>query len=300
MNSLMKERLKNCQTLPSPPGVALEILDLCRKEIPDIQRIATVIGQDPALASHVLRVVNSPFYGLRNEVDTISHAMMLLGANSVRTLALSFSLIQGLRRDETAAMELPNYWQRCLISAIACRALGGWLQMPNEEGLFLVGLLQDVGMLALRESYGELYTGLVTQADGSHEQLLELERAEFGCDHGEVSGWLAQEWNLPEIYQSCLRFSHELEHPQAPVDLLCFIKLVALSGMVAGIWVGKDSFTAAERTKTAAQELAGVSEQDFLQVLSRIAEAQGEVARVFKINLGEPGIDLKLPAAPVS
>ncbi len=297
MNSLLTERLKNCQTLPSPPGVALEILDLCREEIPDIQRIATVIGQDPALASHVLRVVNSPFYGLRNEVNTISHAMMLLGANSVRTLALSFSLIQGLRRDETAAMELPNYWQRCLISAVACRALGGWLKMPNEEGLFLVGLLQDVGMLALRESYAELYSHLVTQADGSHEQLLELERAEFGCDHGEVSGWLAQEWHLPEIYQSCLRFSHEPEHPEAPVDLLSFIKLVALSGMVADIWVGKDSSTAAERAKTAAEKLAGMGEQDFLMILSRIAETQGEVGRVFKINLGEPGIDLEFPAS---
>ena len=297
MNSLVTERLKNCQTLPSPPGVAMEILDLCREEIPDIQRIAAVIGRDPALASHVLRVVNSPFYGLRNEVNTISHAMMLLGANSVRTLALSFSLIQGLRRDETAAMELPNYWQRCLISAVACRALGGWLQMPNQEGLFLVGLLQDVGMLALRESFAELYVDLVTQADNSHEQLLELERAAFECDHGEVSGWLAQEWHLPEIYQSCLRFSHELDHPQAPADLLCFIKLVALSGMVADIWVGKDSSSAAETAKTAAQELVGIGEQEFRMVLSRIAEAQGEVARVFKVNLGEPGIDLEVPAS---
>ncbi len=297
MNSLVTERLKTCQTLPSPPGVAMEILGLCREEIPDIQRISAVIGQDPALAAHVLRVVNSPFYGLRNEVNTISHAMMLLGANSVRTLALSFSLIQGLRRDETAPMELPNYWQRCLISAVACRALGGWLQMPNEEGLFLVGLLQDVGMLALRESYAELYPDLVNRADRSHEQLLELERAEFECDHGEVSGWLAQEWHLPEIYQSCLRFSHELDHPQAPADLLCFIKLVALSGMVADIWVGKDSSAAAETAKTAAQELVGIGQQEFLMVLSRIAEAQGKVARVFKVNLGEPGIDLELPAS---
>ena len=194
-------------------------------------------------------------------------------------------------------MELPNYWQRCLISAVACRALGGWLQMPNQEGLFLVGLLQDVGMLALRESFAELYVDLVTQADGSHEQLLELERAEFGCDHGEVSGWLAEEWHLPEIYQSCLRFSHELEHPEAPVDLSSFIKLVALSGIVADIWVDKDSSIAAERAKTAARELTGMGEQDFLRVLSRITETQGEVARVFKVNLGEPRIDLEVPAS---
>ena len=149
MNSLVTERLKNFQTLPSPSGVATEILDLCREEIPDIKRITAVIGQDPALAPHVLRVVNSPFDGLRNEVDTISHVTMLLGANSVRTLSLSFSMIQGLWCDETAAMELPNYWQGCLISAVACRALGGWLQMPNEEGLFLMGLLKDVEMLDL-------------------------------------------------------------------------------------------------------------------------------------------------------
>ncbi len=155
-------------------------------------------------------------------------------------------------------------------------------------------------MLALRESYGAHYSDLVTRAEGSHEQLLELERAEFGCDHGEVSGWLAQEWNLPEIYQSCLRFSHELEHPEAPPDLLCFIKLVALSGMVADIWVGQDGSQAAERAKAAAGELAGMEEQDFLTVLSRIAETQGEVARVFRVNLGEPAINLELPTPPPS
>ncbi len=293
MNSLATERLRNCQTLLSPPGIALKILDLCREEIPELQGIAAVIGHDPALAAHVLRLVNSPFYGLRNEVETISHAMTLLGANSVRTLALSFSLVQGLRRNDAAAADLPNYWQRSLVSAVACQALGDWLHMPNGEGLFLVGLLPDVGMLALREPFGETYTELVRQAEGSHERLIELERSEFGCEHGEVSGWLAQEWNFPEIYQCCLRFSHQPDHPEAPVQLLDFIKLVTLSGAVADIWVVEDSPAAAQRAKTGAQALSGINEQDFMTVLSKIAETQEDVSQVLKVKLGNPvGLEL--------
>ncbi len=288
MNSLVQERLKNCRTLPSLPGVALQILQLCEDEHPDLISMTEVISRDPALAVHVLKLVNSPFYGLRREVHTISHALALLGANSVRTLALSFSLVQGLRRDDSEGSELPNYWRRSLTSGVASRALGEWAEMPQKEELFLVSLLQDVGMLALRESFPETYTELVKQSRGCHETLLQLEKEALECDHGEVSSWLAQEWHLPVIFDLALRFSHDLEPTEAPEESTDFIKFVALSGLIADIWISEDTAGATNRAKTAISDFTDMSGEDFQSTLTKIAETQEEVSRVFEINMGSP------------
>ena len=247
-----------------------------------------VISRDPALAVHVLKLVNSPFYGLRREVHTISHALSLLGANSVRTLALSFSLVQGLRRDDSEGSELPNYWRRSLTSGVASRALGEWAEMPQKEELFLVSLLQDVGMLALRESFPETYTELVKQSRGCHETLLQLEKEALECDHGEVSSWLAQEWHLPVIFELALRFSHDLEPTEAPEESTDFIKFVALSGLIADIWINEDTAGATNRAEKAISDSTDMSGEDFQSTLTKIAETQEEVSKVFEINMGSP------------
>ncbi len=288
MNPFVQERLKNCQTLPSLPEVAVQILQLCEGEHPDLIRMTEVISQDPALTVHVLKLVNSPFYGLRREVHTISHALSLLGANSVRTLALSFSLVQGLRRDDSEGSELPNYWRRSLTCGVASRALGEWANMPQKEELFLVSLLQDVGMLALREAFPESYTDLVNNSLGCHETLLRLERAEFQCDHGEVSSWLAQQWHLPEIFELALRFSHDLDPAEAPEGSLKFIKFVALSALVSDIFISEDTASATKRAKDAIADSTEMSGEDFQTTLARIAETQQEASNVFEINLGNP------------
>ncbi len=288
MNPLVQERLKNCQTLPSLPGVALQILQLCEGEHPDLIKMSEVISQDPALTLHVLKLVNSPFYGLRREVHTISHALSLLGANSVRTLALSFSLVQGLRRDDSEGRELPNYWRRSLISGVAWRALGDWAQLPQTEELFLVSLLQDVGMLALRESFPETYRDLVDESHGQHETLLQLEKEKLECDHGEVSSWLARQWHLPEIYELALRFSHDPDPSEVPEGSLSFIKFVALSGLLADIWVSEDTADATNRAKVAVSESTRMSGEDLQSILEGIAESQEEISSIFEISLGSP------------
>ena len=272
MNPLVQERLKNCQMLPSLPGAALQILQLCESADPDLIKMTE----------------NSPFYGLRREVHTLSHALSLLGANSVRTLALSFSLVQGLRRDASEGRELPNYWRRSLISGIASRALGDWAQMPQKEELFLVSLLQDVGMLALREAFPEMYANLVEESQGRHETLLQLEQEELECDHGEVSSWLARQWHLPEIYQLALRFSHDPDPSAVPEDSLSFVKFVALSGLLADIWVGGDTAGATNRAKAAVSESTRMSGEDLQSILERIAETQEEVSSIFEVSLGSP------------
>jgi len=96
----LKVRLRGCDNLPSLPAVAIRLVAMCRKDEVDLKELAQDISNDPALAAKVLKVVNSPFYGLRAQVTTISHASALLGTEAIRTLALSISLLARLQTRE--------------------------------------------------------------------------------------------------------------------------------------------------------------------------------------------------------
>jgi HD-like signal output (HDOD) protein len=99
--------------------VALKVLDLCQRENLDLPEIAKVITNDPALAAKMLKTVNSPAFALRQEVRTLTHAVALLGVNSVRTLVLSFSLLRDVRKAQRSA--LTTYWKRSLLAGLCAR-----------------------------------------------------------------------------------------------------------------------------------------------------------------------------------
>src|SRR6266566_5982179 len=96
MNTELVQRIRECSALPSLPAVALKVLELSRQDDADIAEIAKVITKDAALSSKILRTVNSSFYARSQKVSTISHAMVMLGIQSVKTLALGFSLVSSL------------------------------------------------------------------------------------------------------------------------------------------------------------------------------------------------------------
>ena len=158
MQPEIRERLERCSNLPSLPAVALQVLRLCQSDDLDLGQIAKVITNDPALSAKMLRLVNSPSYGLRQQVRTISHALALLGVNAVRTLALSFSLAADMRGKKQAGIDLQIYWKRSVLAAVAARELATATGLAAvKEEAFLAALLQDIGRLALARVAPEIY-----------------------------------------------------------------------------------------------------------------------------------------------
>src|SRR5688500_440114 len=98
MNELLVNRIRQCPSLPSLPSIAIQVLDLAQRPEADISEIARVISKDPALATKILRTVNSSFYGRSQHVSTVSHALVILGLQSVKTLVLGFSLVSNLSK----------------------------------------------------------------------------------------------------------------------------------------------------------------------------------------------------------
>jgi HD-like signal output (HDOD) protein len=114
----MKEELlaqiRQCPNLPSLPAIAMEVLGLAQSDEVDLGEIARIISKDAALSSKILRTVNSSFYGRSQSVSQVSHALVILGLQSVKTLVLGFSLVGNLQKQKSVS------WRRC------CRTSGCW------------------------------------------------------------------------------------------------------------------------------------------------------------------------------
>lgn len=267
------------------PAVAIQILDLCQRDEPDIAEIAKLISSDPALSAKILRLTNSPMYGLKCEIRTVSHAICVLGLSAVRPLALSFSLVKGLQDKDKKA--LTWFWRRSLLSAVAARELSSATGYRLSEEAFMGALLQDIGVLALRQLAGMEYATLA-RAGTRHQILVEGEVALFGEDHAGLGAWLAERWRLPTTLCTAIAFSHSPDKIPADVhpDIANLIRLVAVSGEVADLWIEQDPALAMKTLRHSTSQLLQIDDEKLDTTLERIAIRAEEVASYFDIELG--------------
>lgn len=270
----------DAKALPTMPAVALGIVRLCREEAFDVRAMSDLIAKDPVIAARVVGVANSALYGARSVVKSVQRAIVMLGANAVMTLALSFSVINEAR-PKNATLDYPRFWKRALLAATAGRALAKRARLDPDE-VFLGSLLQDVGMLAMDRAlptYGEV----IVSSAGDHMRLERLERERFGLDHASVGAWITERWELPASIAAAIAGSH------VPTPTLGrepgLAECVAVSGWLADVWMGAEpsraTCAAAERALTWLNlERAAVGE-----CLAEIGAAIPELASLFNVPL---------------
>ncbi|TFG59210.1 MAG: HDOD domain-containing protein [Nitrospirales bacterium] len=289
MDPQILQRIKNCKTLPAIPALPLQVLQMCRDDKANAQKVGEVISKDPSFVAKLLNVANSSFYGgSRHKVATVTHAVTLLGMNSIATLAFCFSLYRDLRKKGGGAFDHTHFWHRCILASLAAKILAKRVRVINEEEIFLAGLLQDLGVLVMSEAFGNEYGALYQKANQDHHVLEALEQGRWKTDHCEIGAWLAETWELPEVLREAVRGSHNpslasTEDEVSRLTILC----VALSGRLADMWCHPQTETAIQTAMDLSQELLQIDPEGVLEVAKDIIEGIPDMSAFFQINLGK-------------
>ena len=215
MDQQLANRVRKYEGLPSLPAIAVQVLELVRHSNCDIPQLARLISKDPALASKILRTINSSMYVRPNKVSKLTQALTLLGLQTVRVLVLGFSLVRNLKFKNKGFKPL-DYWRHASASmhATAATTLGvRRIGIEQQEEAFVASLLMDIGMLVLDDLLGESYGKIVDRARG-HGDLCKIEDSVLQTTHAQVSGLLAETWRLPE----CLSVPMGAHHTPNTVD----------------------------------------------------------------------------------
>jgi len=290
MDPQILQRIKNCKTLPAIPALPLQVLQMCRDEKASAQKVGEVISKDPSFVAKLLNVANSSFYGgSRHKVATVTHAVTLLGMNSIATLAFCFSLYRDLRKKGGGAFDHTHFWHRCILASLAAKILAKRVRVINEEEIFLAGLLQDLGVLVMSEAFGNEYGALYQKANQDHHVLEALEQSRWKTDHCEIGAWLAETWELPEVLREAVRGSHNPSLASAEDEASrLMIVCVALSGRLADMWCHPETETAIQTAMDLSQELLQIDPEGVLEVAKQIIEGIPDMSAFFQINLGMP------------
>ncbi len=199
--------------LPSPPTVLSRLLTMLAEDRSSAVELADVILEDPGLTTRILRVANSPFYNFSNKIETVSHAIALLGCQSIRILCASesFMAIFPRRKGNFTAL-FQNYCQHSLTTALLAKILAEEMAVQVEsEKVFIAGLLHDIGKPVLWYNFldqAAVYHDL--RARGLSER--EAERLSYGVDHAEAGAWVAGEWGLDSELAKAMARHHERQY----------------------------------------------------------------------------------------
>jgi diguanylate cyclase (GGDEF)-like protein len=263
----------------------MQVLDLAQKEDVDIAEIARVISRDPALSSKILRTVNSSFYGRSQHVSTISHALVILGLQSVKTLVLGFSLVSNLSKNKNKGFKHVAYWKHSIFGATAAKTVSTRLHLVQQEEAFLAALLADIGMLVLDIVMPDKY-GEICERATSHFDLAPAESAEIQCTHADVGALLAEQWKLPPVLATPILFSHNPEGVTDPA-LRKLTDVVQLASCCADVFVDDDAAPSITRVREFCGARYKLTETDCDALLEEVGRRTKEVASLFEINIGK-------------
>tara|TARA_R110002073_G_scaffold118918_1_gene258456 strand:+ start:332726 stop:333607 length:882 start_codon:yes stop_codon:yes gene_type:complete len=231
--------LKEISHIATLPEVTLKIIELVEDPTSSAQDLHEVISNDPALCSRILKVVNSSFYGLPGQIASINRAIVMLGLNAVKNIAIAASLAKLFRGGElTPFFSAKELWDHSNAVAIASKMLSDRLGMGLGDEAYLAGLIHDIGiMVEMQYDRSNLIDALDRcNADSSGNpsvSLLETEEEVFGANHQDFGKALCEKWKFPAPFMAAAGFHHT--PTEAPSETRKIVYLVHAADKIASM-----------------------------------------------------------------
>jgi len=280
MNTLRPEQVQAClQALPALPAVVGELLASFANEDADIAELTRRIACDQALASRLLRVANSSFYGLQTRVSTINEALVVLGFRAVRSMVVAMGISGVFRAAQCPGFETQAHIRHGVGVGLAARALALETRR-NPEIAFTGGILHDIGKLVLASCFAAQYSQALAYREQHDCPLVVAERDVLGLDHAEVGGLLADAWHFPPALRAALAEHHAPAAATAdsPADLIHVADAIA-----HGLGLGQSAGELVMPVDQTAWQRLGVGAEKIARVLPQVVDGMDEACVAFSV-----------------
>lgn len=219
----IKRVVRKVETLPTLPVVAAKVLKILSESDVDLEEVVRLIETDQAITLKILRLVNSAYYGLSTRVSSIRNAVVMLGIAEVRCVLLSVTVSEAIIKSlrQSCAHDQDLLWKHSLACAVCADLITRELYPGLRAEAFVCGLLHDVGKLILEECFPENTERIKKYVSEHGVSWLQAEQNIMGVDHPTVGKWLAEKWNLPEIFVQAIWLHHQ---PMDGLKELAFLK----------------------------------------------------------------------------
>lgn len=212
--------------IPIKPEILTNIQNLMAVEEPDISEISELIAHDIGMSSAILKIINSPFYGMNRRISEIKQAVMMLGLTTVNSLVTAISLKNSFKGE--ASISLERFWDDAADTANAMTFIGQKVknQIPIDE-LYTLGLFHNCGVALLALKYND-YKNILIDANNARVNSISFEEKRYDTNHAVLGFYVANSWNLPRHLCHLILIHHDFQSIKNESDDLALLSMAVL------------------------------------------------------------------------
>ena len=271
----IRTEIDKINEIVSLPTVLAEIMGEIGKTEATSNKITSLIETDPALTGSILRAVNSPFYGLRWRVNSVSSAIALLGLTETGRLLTAFYMKQrlfSLNTDQHSYLEL--LWKHSVSTAAIARLIVKEYGILTGGKEFTAALLHDMGKIVLVQYFPKELVTIGRMIRELEQQDINAEDQIVAISHTEIGGLLAAKWRLPLDYVEVMRLHHAPQRAELNPELVAVVRFADLLAERWGFGIGEQPeatlFDGDQSYSLLAQHEARMKEQGFEEVVDNL------------------------------
>ncbi len=214
-----KSVLEGSVKIPTLPSIYNEINEVVEDPEGSFNEIGRIISGDSSLSARLLKIVNSSFYGFSTKIETITHAVTIVGTAQLRDLVLATTVMSQFKGIPKDLVNMEKFWEHSVACGLAARIIAVYMRDPNAERFYVTGILHDLGRLVLFLNETERMNEAIQQTKDSKVLLMDAERSIFGFDHAEVGSALIGLWDLSDRLEEVVCYHHHpMKAPNHPLD----------------------------------------------------------------------------------
>ncbi len=279
----MQKFITQTTRLPTPPAIALKILQAVRSDEINFEELADIVMADPVLTAQVLKIANSSIYSLPKQVTSLTLATALLGTQALKNIALSFVIVDGFKDIPQGGFDLELFWKRSISTAVSAKILAAETGLADDD-IFITALLQDIGILVLFLADAPAFTEMLDKKRINGKRFCNAEKDQFGFDHTELGSHLLKSWNLPETIYEPIRHHHAngtttVEHGPS--------LLLNISDKISSIYHGTQANKKISEVHNVLEKHFGMEHEQVDKLIDTIGEKAREVMDLFAVDPGD-------------
>jgi HD-like signal output (HDOD) protein len=281
-----EERIAKLQryiaSMPALPVTVTKVVEIANNPRTSPVDLNKVISLDPVLMARVLKLINSAYYGVSGKVNSLVRAIIMLGINTVKNLALSSSVITTLgKKDQFQALDPQAFWRHSLGVGVTAKFLAKKRSVESTrlEEYFIAGILHGIGKIPMNNVMSEDYVEAMSLADRQKIPLPQAERRVFGFDNTYVGTMIGEAWKLGNSILDTIKYQlRPSEYDGQYADIVNTVNVASYAMTVAEIGFSGDRYP--EPVNTHALNALGIDES-YLDEIDDEVEEEIQKAEVF-------------------
>lgn len=199
--------IDSIREFPTLPTIYSALLDVLSNPFSTVKDVTDIIMRDQSVTSKIIKIANSPVFGISTKVDTISQAIFFLGFNEIKNIVLTVSVMKIFSNTKNFTyFNFIDLWKHSIAVGVITRILGSKLGIKNVENYFISGLLHDLGKLVFYKIFGEEYAKILRYAYDNFEEIRDLEKKTFGITHEIAGEILAEKWRFSPAMRDVIKY----------------------------------------------------------------------------------------------